>query len=65
MFLERLGALKVKTHISTFSDPYLNRKRFQFVFYLTSFEKISFAHFGQIIRHFRFQKGQIIMNCQP
>ena len=28
MFLERLGALKVKTHISTFSDPYLNRKRY-------------------------------------
>ena len=28
MFLERLGALMVKTHISTFSNPYLNRKRY-------------------------------------
>ena len=28
MFLERLSALMVKTHISTFSDPYLNRKRY-------------------------------------
>ena len=27
-FLERLGVLMVKTHISTFSDPYLNRKRY-------------------------------------
>ena len=28
MFLERLGALKVKTHISTFFNPYLKRKRY-------------------------------------
>jgi hypothetical protein len=30
MFLERLGALMVKTHISTFSNPYLNQKRYGF-----------------------------------
>ncbi len=30
MFLKRLGALMVKTHISTFSNPYLNQKRYGF-----------------------------------
>ena len=28
MFQERLGALMVNNHISTFSNPYLNRKRY-------------------------------------